>query len=712
MNWSQMVETHNIEKLNQLASEAEQCDKQLFAEQRTNILLSAGEHYSRTKSNWWNRIRDSKDVSNEQKVRLTKNHIYKIVRTYLNNIISQAPGVIPIPNNPKELQDQKAAELNKSVWQYAKNEHSLNIEIQKWAKAFIEIGECFVKIYWDPNKGRFLGYEQEVIDGQPSFDPTTGQPVQSDRAVFSGGFCFDHVFAANILRSPDTKSMWDSPYLIERKMVSIADLKAMFPDDPDMQKKIQPSKDETFFVFDPNKQGYSDSKNETMIMYYYFRPCVQYPQGYYYMATKTDILFEGELPYGVFPIEYVGWDEIATTPRHRSIIKQLRPYQVEINRSGSKMAEHQVTLGDDKVLLLNGSKYTSGPHLPGIRVGYVTGQAPTIVAGRTGEQYLPYMQSQIAELYQVANLPEDSEEINEQQDPYAKLYGALKDRKKFKIYTDKFEDFLCRVCKLYLTLARQYFDEEMLIPQVGRSEYVNISEFKNTNPLCYQIKVEPQSDDIETMMGRHLVLNHLLQYAGPNLDKDTIGKIIKQMPFMNNEGLSDDLTLNYDTATNIILALDRGQDVHLRKYDDPDYIGKRLTGRCQASDFQLLSPEIQAKYEALIQECEAIGVQNLQELKQAESQFIPSGGASVKCDFYVPDPTNKGRSTRATLPAEAVDWLLKQLASQGSTQEMLAGQNKAVQSDMARMLMEQQQAQPTQGSGGSPINGVMPREIQ
>lgn len=696
------MKEYSVDELNRLYKEAEQCDKDLFSEQRTNILLSAGEHYSKSKSTWWNRIRDSKELSNEQKLRLTKNHIYKVVRGYVNNIVSQSPGVIPTPNNPKEIQDQKSAELNKSVWQYAKQKHRLNIEIQKWAKDFIEIGEVAVKIYWDPNQGRFLGMQQAVDEqGQPQVDEQ-GQMVASETGVFSGDLCIERLFGFNLLRAPEAKSMHESPYLINRKMVYLDDLKKIVKDE-ETQKKLSESKDETFFIFDPNKLRYQESSKQTMVKEFYFKPCPDYPNGYYYIATQTVKLFEGELPYGIYPIIYEGFDEISTTPRHRSLLKQLRPYQIEINRAYSKMAEHQVTLGDDKVILLNGSKYTSGPHVPGIRVAYVTGQAPTVLEGRSGDQYLNYGQSQIAELYQVANMQEDNEEIQQGADPYANLYRSIKDKKKFKIYTDKFENFQTRVCETYLDLARNYFDENMLVPMVGKSEYVNISEFKNTTPICYQIKIEPLSDDIESMMGKHLVFNHILQYVGSTLDKDSVGKILKQMPFMNHEGAFDNLTIDEDTATNVVLALDRGQQPILHQYDNVEYIGKKITSRMKSSDFQMLDPNIQNSYQALLAQCEQIGADQLAQIKSAESEFIPSGGGQVKCDFYVPDPKNPQNQVRATVPTEAMDWLIKRLAEQGSAQEVLQEQAQPVQSDIARMLL-QHQGLPAQGSAGVPPN--------
>lgn len=699
-----------IEDLNRLYTEGESCDSEVFSEMRSNILLSSGEHYQNKTAKWANRLRESRELTNDQKIRLTNNHIHPIVRTYVNNITSQSPGVTPVPNNPKELKDQKAAELNKSVWQYAKSKHDLRSKIQSFAKNFIEIGEVICKIYWDPSAGRFLGYEQEIDPntGAPAVDEM-GQPVSSDRAVFSGDLVFEQIYGFNLIRAAETKDMKSSKFLCLRKMVNIEDLKALIGDDEEKLKKLTATRDETFFVFDGAKSSYNRAENQAMLKEFYFRPGPECPNGYYYITCQDQILFSGELPYGIFPIAYEGFDEISTTPRHRSIIKQLRPFQAEINRAASKIAEHQVTLGDDKVILQNGSKATTGPHLPGVRTMYVTGMSPTILPGRTGDQYLAYVESKINEMYKVGNIEQEMMEKEPMADPFANLYRSIKNKKKFSMYAEKFENFLKTICLTYLELAKEYFDENMLIPAIGRSEYINIPEFKNQEPLCYQIRIEPQADDMETQMGKHLVLNHILQYVGPQMDKDNIGKILTQMPFIDAEDAFSDFTINYDTATNIILALDRGTPVQPSKNDDDQYILKRLTSRQKQSDYQLLNPAIHQNYDMIIQHYEQIQAEKAQAIKSAAADFIPASGAMIKVDYYVPDPNNKTRSIRATLPAESVDWLIKRLSEQGTTQEQIGAQTTGTQAEIARMLTQFKQAQ---GQGSPMPQDGMPLGIQ
>lgn len=668
-----------IADLNQIYNEAETADAELFAEQRSNVRLTAGDHYTNKNSRFWGRIRDSKQLNNETKLRLTKNHIQKITKTYVNNITSYAPGVGIAPQNENELQDQKAAELSHSIWQDLKGKEKLNKKIREWVQDYIVIGECFVKVFFDPSAGELKGYEaqvqtddagENVTDENGNVTPVLdemGQMVPTEKAVFTGGIKFERFHAFNALRHANAKSMDESSVVILRKMVDIKDLKAMWGSDPDKLKFIQESSKDTFNVFDGTTGKYSTTKGQCMVREFYFRKCADYPKGHYYITTEQGILDENELPFGIFPIHYVGFDEAATSPRARSIIKVLRPYQAEINRSASKIAEHQVTLGDDKLLIQSGTKLTHGGTLAGVRGIQYSGAPPGILAGRSGEQYMGYSLAAIKEMYEVSNVYEDAEEIKAQMEPLTMLYRSIRNKKKFSLYGIKIEEFLVSICETALELARQYYPEDMLIPMVGKRELVNISEFKNSNKLCYMIKVDAQDDDIEQKLGKQMALNSIIQYVGKDLGKDSIGRILKAMPFANDDEAFSDLTIDYDNSVNDILALDRGQYPKTRRGEKIPYLLDRLVHRCKQSDFNFLPQPVQAAYDQKIQELEKMQADIQQKLQAAQAGYIPTSGFLVACDFYVSDVNKKGTTRRARIPYDALVWLIKKLDTQGTS---------------------------------------------
>lgn len=685
-------EVKDISALNELYKNSENCDKEFFSEARVNIQLVAGDHYNRTNSKYWNRVRESRLVNNEQKIRITKNHIGRIARLYQNFILSGSPSVTISPKQEKEIQHQKMAELHSSVLAHIKEKHSIDRKISLWCKDYVEIGEVATKVFWDPMAGIQVGWEPQIdpLTDQPMLDEM-GQPVASETPVMSGDLIFEHVHGFDLLRAPGIKSLDESPYLIIRKMESVKDLMKKFGADDEKKSFIKESSEDTFRVF-YNQAGSREAvKGMVMVREFYFKPCAQYPDGYYQITTEAGILEEGKLPFGIFPIVHAGFDEITTSPRSRSIIRQLRPYQIEINRAASKMAEIQVTIGSDQVWYQAGSKPSSGASKPGIRENSYIGAQPIVIPGRVGEQYFSYIESQINEMYQIADVADLDKEINGQIDPYTLLFRSLRQKQKFHFYGSKFNRFVIDVHKVALSLFKRYANPNLLIPVLGKNEQVNISEFKNANDLCHEVKIEEMSDDVETKLGKQISLNHILQYVGPQLDKKDIGKFLRLSPYLNMEKMFEDMTQDYDNLNNDILALDRGQMPQANPYDNHEYMVKGLTSRMKQPDFKFLPPQIQQMYQMKLQEHEGILTQQQEQIKQAQSGFVPSGGYLVVCDLYVPVPDSPGKTQRVRVPSESLSWLLKKLEVQGSTQKALEqiGNNQAV-ADMAAMLNQGQ----------------------
>ncbi len=704
---------HDHAKLETLYNEAEQVDSEIFPEMRSNLLIIAGEHYTKKQSSFYKRVRDSKELSEQQKIRLTKNHVQRITKTYVNNIISQSPGVGFTPKNETELQDQKAAELHHAVWRDAYDRHKLEELTDDWCDDFVGIGEVAAKIFWDPSIGKIVNYEQKLDeDGAPMFYED-GEMVPGD-AVHSGDFVIETIHGFNLLRAPEAKDMEKSPYLISRKMVAKEDLLAKWGKDEKKKRFIVESADQTMMVFDGAKAGYRKADGQVMLKEYYFRACPQYPKGYFFFTTKEGILEDGELPGGIFPIVFQAFDKIQTTPRGRGPVKTMRPYQIEINRASSKMAEHQITLGDDKLLIQNNTTISAGVALPGVRSINYTGQEPNILAGRDGSQYLNYMQSQIAEMYEVMNVKEDGEQTSAQMDVMALMFRSASQKKRFVRYAKRFERFLVNFAKTYISLAKIHLPDDAVILAIGRREMVNVPEFRNSDDLCYQINIEAQSEDIETKLGKQMVLNHALQYVGNKLDKEDIGKLMRAMPYSNVEESFDDFTLDYDVSTNDLLALERGEIPQIGPYDNHIYNVKRATSRMRQGDFKFLAPQIQQAFDAYKNAHEQAEAMRQEQIQAAAAGYIPTDGYLVVCDLYVADPKDPAKTRRARLPYSSLQWLIKKLETQGQSLDELENMNQGAVAEMANMITQKRDAGGANGMAQSaPQRGdEMPQGVE
>ncbi len=707
---------HELADLQKFYTDGEGADSEIFAEMRSNILLYAGDHYTKKSSSFFKRVRDTKELNSETKLRLTKNHTQYICDTYVNNIVAPNPGVGFTPKNEKELHDQKVADMHHAVWRDAHEKYNIDDKIDDWADSFVQIGEVATKIYFDTTKGRIKAYDQLERDGELVYLDENGEETfeamdamglmyepapDMEKPLHEGEFCFDEIYGFNLLRPAECKDMAKAEWLGERKMVDIIDLQKRFPDHAD---DIKSSMDETYTVFDSSKGGYVQVSGQVMVMEYYFRPCAKYPAGYYYITTREAILADGELPGGVFPIVYQAFRKFATTPRGRSAIKTMRPYQAEINRSASKMAEHQITLGDDKILVQNGTTISNTVALPGIRGVSITGADPKILPGRDGSQYLNYMTNQIAEMYQVLGVADDMADApNAQQDPYVMLFRSARSKKKFQRYIKRFEKFLINVVKTYLALAKVHFTDDMLIYAIGKAEQVNIPEFRSQEDLCYEIKVEAQSEDMEDKLGKQITLTHALQYIGNRLAPEDLGMIMAQMPYANLGKTFQRMTQKYDNSVNCILALDRGEKPPINQYEDHVFMIQELTTRMNQADFSQLAPQIQQAYQQKVVMHQNFEAQRQMAVQRAQQGMIPTGGYMTKCDLYVPGETADSAPKRLTINSEALQWLVKQIEVQQAGLAPLAGLPGQAQGEIANQFTRMGGAGPSAGSPmGSP----------
>jgi hypothetical protein len=711
--------SYDIGKLNSLYEKADSKDSTLFSEMKSNVLLVNSEHYKKIETQRRSRLDDMDDGSGKQRVRIVKNHTYRITQKYKNGIMSLAPDLMVYPANTNELQDKKSAELYNAVLEYGKNRYKLSDRKEDWCEDYVDLGEVATKIFFSKQKGDIKGYEQAVDEmGQPLYQDDAGNVtsvpsrtvvteagiVSADnkpmadvkKPIYEGDFVFETILPFNLLRDPSAESMEDSAYLIVRKMMDIEEAKAMIgKDDPERDDKIgyiNSSSENTYRVFDTDKGYYEDGKGKVMLREFYFRPCVKYPNGHFFITTDSGILFSGDLPFSVFPIAWRAFKKVQTSARGRSIVKILRPYQYELNRCASKEVEHSIVHGDDKIMTSPGSKVTPGAQLPGLRQYHAVGSTQ-VIPGRTGEQFAGPQARILEEMYQVVDEEIADESLPQQLDSNALLYRSLRRSAKYGKYAKGFQEFLKDVYWIYLRLAKHYFDEGRYIKAVGRSEAINIAEFKSADELSVQIRLIENTDDAETLLGKSIQFNYILQYVGKDLPKEALGKVLSNLPYANKDQVFSDLTVDSRNIENDLLALDRGEQREASIDDENTLYIKALTSRMKQPDFRLLPEHVQQMYIHLREQHRSIQAEKEKQMLMAQQQAIPSGGNLVKVDMYV---MRDGKQVRATFPNEALQWLQEKLTQQGLAQERLETLATVDQMALASQIANQQ---PTQDQG-------------
>jgi hypothetical protein len=660
--------------LNSKFSDSKTQLKDHLAEARTNVNLFIGNHFQKKLSRL-SRSLEKAPADSETKIRVTKNHTNTICKFIINSILGLAPTGVILPKNPAEIQDQKSAEIHAAIWEDYKTRNKFRDTVRRWAHDYIVIGEVWVNQFWDDQKGRVLG--KELVT-----DPVTGEPT-GENTIREGDVVLERIFSWDVRIDPGAKSFEEAEWVGYEKMVSQDVIKRTFGDSEEIRKACKSDMDETFQVFDSATGGYQDQKGKVLLRQIYFRPCTDYPEGYFVFFTKETILAEGPLPTEIFPIKFLGMDEIPTSPRAASVIRTIRPDQMEVNRCASAIALTQMTLGFDKMIVPAGGQVDSSEMKSGVRLFKVPGgkASADIIPGRAGDQFLTTMTNAISEMYRKTGVPEQFDEKIQDTDILASLYKNQRQKLRFSLYADKFSDFLTDIIMDTLRLKKLYMRDEAFVAAVGKSERINIPEFKSLDDLGFQIKVEPGTEDLETRYGKHLSLTNTMQYLGNNLDKNTIGMLLKQMPFSNSEEIYADYTIEYETARNIMLALDRGEMPDIVTAGSPDYFFKQLEMRKFKPDFKFLPFQVQQAYQQQIDAYKQLYNDNLVQIQRAQEGFIPYDGPTVPVDGMYETITGSNgqpKSTRLQLPLSSLNWLVEHLQAQkigfGNIQTLPQGQ--------------------------------------
>lgn len=679
-------------ELDKLYNDGEAADKGHFAEQRTNILLYIGKHFKDKTKQHLDRLKDT--ISQETKIKISENHIQVVCNRLIASIINQAPGAMIVPNNDNELADIKDAELCNSVKENGEKQMNYEEKLERLANNFVVTGEAVKFYYFDPYGGQLVGYKQATTDdGVPLFVGPDGKattanvglmgeplkPLQGDEPVFEGEIKMEVVHPYNVIRHKSADNIDESPFLCFRKMITESEankLIANHPDHEELETEIKKGTTSTFRVFDSTAGDYLESKGQVLVKYWFFRKCYDYPEGLFKIQIGNKIVTEGELPYGIWPIAYVGFRSVSGSPRSVAVIRDLRPAQTHLNYLVSNSAHHMVALSDDRVITQMGTKLQMGQTWNGIRSFSVNGPAPVIMPGRDAGQFEAQINRQVATIYRLADMDYQLQETKIQ-DPWALLFSRMSEKLKHAAYAKKFERFICEGWGIYIALSKRYLDDRAIIKRVGSREAINIAEFKSMRDDGYRIKVKPVSGTLEEQLGTSLQVQQILQYVGKDLPKNVVARIINLMPFVSKDAVVSDMLLTDKNIDNDILALDRGEFVPAMKDDEHDMYIKRLKSRMKEADFRTLNPQVQNMYQQRYQQHVDFQAQIAAELQQAQAGFVPTDGGLIKVSVY-DDTTNQNM----VMPYASIMWLKDKLAQQGVGQEMLQQMDKQTQNDI------------------------------
>jgi hypothetical protein len=680
-----------LEKLNSLYNDSESVDKDLFSEQRSNWLLYIGHHFNRHAGNLQKFAR-SMGHSNESRkgLRIVKNHLGSICdKLAAHVVLNHNPDVYIEAKDKAEVQDRKAADIANSVWAHIKKENKINEIKDDFANDFVVGGELAAYVGWNPSMGNSLGIEAEI-------NQETGEII-STKPKYSGEVEIKRIETFNLLRDPAGKT-WDKcRWVIHREMIDKKDLVASFEHVRDIYNQLEDDSQEDFMVFDGYRGTYSKTGREkVLVKKIFYRPCSKYPEGYFIFFTSVAIIAEGSL-HGKFPIVYRAFQKVNTNPRGYSVIRRLRAPQIEINRIASYISESQINFRD-KLLISSGTKLSHGGTANGVAGIKYSGKEPIPLNGQSGEKYLSTLDHAISELYKLSHVREEEEDKVPTSDANSLLFASLKDKKKFSAKSDIFEAFLRELCEASVECAKTYYTEENLIPMLDQRDRVNIAEFKNIDKLSYSLSVKSLSEDIQSMLGTQISVQHVLQYS-QNLPENITAQLIASMPFLKDSNLAEEITADIRAVDDVFASLERGEYIPAIPEDNHQLFIKKIANKIKTSAYRYLEPQIQQLYMQRYQQHKQFSAQLAQQKLMEGMGMIPAGGALVTISGI---KDAEGNALR--IPVDAIMHTVERLNTQGSLQNQMRELPEAAQADMVEMTRYNQEQMQNNGNGNTPLS--------
>lgn len=659
--------------------QGKRADEASFAEMRSSLLLYTGKHGREIRGRDSNVPRELASYSGRAEnvtLKFTRNQIPRIADVYVNEILRQSPDIAVIPKDGGDVKANRLAKLNFRVYEeHKKKTAGYRYLREEEVLRFVVEGEVACKLYWDA--------EKEWVREEP-------------------------ISSYNLIRSPGAESIESAEWLGQETIYTKQKFKEMFGEHTGVDTNVEGgglnfSEEGTkdFVVFDSRDREYRELKG-VAVREVYYRPCRRYPQGYYFHFTEERILDHGPLPGGIFPIVTGRCFMTPGLARGHSFVRQAYQYQIEINRASGQDATNMVQFGSDKLLTSSNSNVSLGDNFEGVTHLKVSGFQARLqdaifhMVGTGVPKFMEYITSLIKELDYNLNILSAMEERKQPRsgDVSFVLYSSIKDKQRFSSISRRYEAYCKEKAETTLRLLRHYLTAEDLIHDGNREDAVLIDEFKSTSNEDYTFDVQIANETPETMLGKQLMIQQVLQYTGQSLTRDDIGLLIRNSTLGNIHELASNFTTAYDAVVQNIVLLEKGVFPRITPTEDFKYKAEKITQRMNRPDFHYLDPRVQRLFGEFLRLCEEQIARQNEEKMKAEAGMIPVSGDPIRVDIWSQIRGPKGGYRRVAIPRDALNWLMKMLEKQGTMVEQLEGLSDLSQ---ARILNEMK------GGGGSPV---------
>jgi len=324
-----------------------------------NIRLYAGEHFDRYDTRE-TRSRTSAVSIPSSASPITSdimvNHLYDLTENLVSRITRYKPSVAVLPANSEDVSDRMAAPQVKELIDYLSYINDMETLLQKTARNCRVMGEGYVFVTWDPDKGEMYPDYKEAKKKKKSVWVKMGLKSDEEEEVKNlriGDVAFEVIDANRIYLQPVSSGKFvDLDWLIREDPVDADYLRQEYPKAKDDIRANAVGAHDEESRGDEELDDYRDLENEVLVYTVYHRCTKHVPQGRIIKFTD-DVLLEDKglkevYNHGKIPCHRITNLDIPGQLHGQSVYRQAAQLNRVINAMYTMVYRNQVLVGHPK----------------------------------------------------------------------------------------------------------------------------------------------------------------------------------------------------------------------------------------------------------------------------------------------------------------------------------------------------------------------------
>ena len=500
------------------------------------------------------------------------NHIAPIVDSRIAKLSRVRPS-FSVRASGEEDKDLKTAEISTEILNSTYQRTLLDKTIKKATLWSETLGTSFYKVTWNDKKGRVLGEKdgEKIKEGDVEISAIPPFEIFPDSIFHSEIEDLKSIIHARALPVDEIEEIYGK--LVKSEEIDVFTLDKV---------------DDFTLLSNGGKKTSATLKNHALVLEKYCAPSKEYPKGRLIIATKDELLYDGELPYEngvdgkrVFPFVKQTSLNRAGSFFGESVIERLIPLQRAYNAVKNRKYEFMNRISMGVLKVEDGSVDTDELIDEGLSPGKVIvyrqgARPPEIMNSNSVPADFTYEEER---LYREFITISGSSELSRTYDTVnSQLSGAAlellieQDETRLSITSDSVKSAVKEIAKQILRIYKQFATTTRIMKNAGNGKHVKMFYFKSSDISSDDVVFDTENELTKTPAQKKTAILEMLR-TGLLSDNNgvvnlrTKGKILDILGYGSLDNVQDLVGLHRNKAEKENLDM-LECDVIVDEYDD------------------------------------------------------------------------------------------------------------------------------------------------